>query len=69
MKKKPTFGARVRARRLALKLTQEQAAAMAGIPQSHWSAIERRRENVTLATAAAVAWALECTIDNLMKGS
>src|SRR5207237_945220 len=60
---------RIKARRLTLKLTQVQAATIAGIEQGSWSDIERG-ETLTLrgATLLGVAKALKWTSERVLTG-
>lgn len=52
------FGADVRRRRFELDLTQRQAAARAGISQSHWSKIERGLHDLSVGQALRIQFAL-----------
>lgn len=59
---------KIRARRLKLGITQEQAAALAGIAQSNWARIETGvRCDPKLSTAQRVAHALRCKVDALLS--
>lgn len=52
------FGSDVQQRRLKLDLTQLEAAARAGISQSHWSKIERGLHDLSIGQALRVQFAL-----------
>lgn len=52
------FGADVERRRCELDLTQREAAARAGISQSHWSKIERGLHDPSIGQALRVQFAL-----------
>lgn len=63
----PLNHAKIRRRREALKLTQEQAAAAAGITRPSWSRIEAgNRPDPSLSTAEKIAAALKVKIDQLL---
>ena len=62
------FGQRVRKLRAEKELSQEALAAKADIDRAFLSGIERGVENLTLFTIQAIAYALETSIGNLMKG-
>jgi transcriptional regulator with XRE-family HTH domain len=51
------------------KLTQMEASALAGIPQTVWSQIERRTdyENITVATMRKIAKALGVPLSKLIE--
>lgn len=51
----------MRSRRLALGLTQAQAAELADVTPAYWQRIEGQRANVTLAVMTRIAAALETT--------
>ncbi|NLG44800.1 MAG: helix-turn-helix transcriptional regulator [Phycisphaerae bacterium] len=55
------------ARRLALELTQPEAADAAGISQPLWSKVENREtlDDTRFGTVRAIAAALGCTTDDL----
>lgn len=53
------FGARVRARRQELRLTQEQLAERSGLHFTYVSSVERGERNVTLRTIFRLAEALD----------
>lgn len=55
-------------RRKALKLTQTEAAARAGMHHPSWARIESgRRKDPALSTAEAVAKALRCPLAKLLE--
>ena len=60
---------RVRVIRCGYGLTQKQLSDMTGISQSNISDIENNRISPTVQTAAKIAVALGCTIDELMSGT
>jgi transcriptional regulator with XRE-family HTH domain len=64
----PAFAWSVRARRKALKLTQEAAADRASMEGSYWSRIERGKIDPGLRMVTRVAIALETTPAALFKG-
>ncbi len=57
----------IHTRRLALGLTQEQAARRAGIAQPSWARLERTDSDPKLSTLEVVAEALECTVAELLE--
>ena len=59
----------IRKRRIALKLTQAQAAERAGFPNlQKWSQYERGRiADPQLSTLEAIAKALRCKVANLLR--
>lgn len=61
------FGKTVRARRLKLRLTQEQLAERADMHWTYVSGIERGERNVALVNIVKLAQALEMKTQNLMK--
>jgi transcriptional regulator with XRE-family HTH domain len=61
------LGKRVRALRLAGKLTQEQAAESAKLDEKHWQDIEGGRTNPTVASLVGVARALDVTLAKLFE--
>ncbi|MFQ5801330.1 MAG: helix-turn-helix domain-containing protein [Candidatus Methylomirabilales bacterium] len=63
------FGKAVRARRLALGLSQEELADRAGLDRTYVSGVERGRRNITLLNIHALARALETSPAALLKGS
>jgi transcriptional regulator with XRE-family HTH domain len=60
------LGANVKARRKALKLTQEEAAWRAGMDRSYWGRIERARVDPGVRMTACVAAALTTTPADLV---
>ncbi len=66
---KGLFGNRVRERRLALGLTQQELADRAGLHRSYIGQIELGRRNVTLDSAAKIAKALQVEITSLLGNS
>jgi DNA-binding XRE family transcriptional regulator len=61
------LGKRVRALRLAGKLTQEQAAESAKLDEKHWQDIEGGRTNPTVASLVGVARALDVPLAKLFE--
>lgn len=59
------FGEMVMARRLQLRLSQENLARKAGISQPSMSRIEGKKEDPPVSVAARIAAALACTLDQL----
>lgn len=59
------FGATVRARRLALKLSQEALADAAGIDRSHMGKLERGERNVSFLNILRIAKAVNCKPSDL----
>ncbi len=64
---KGLFGKRVRERRLALGLTQQELADRAGLHRSYIGQIEMGKRNVTLKSAARIAEALQLDIASLLE--
>ncbi len=62
------FGARVRARRLELGLSQEALAAESGLHRTYLGAIERGERNVSLINIVRIAKALKTDISELVSG-
>jgi transcriptional regulator with XRE-family HTH domain len=62
------FGARVRARRVKLELTQEQLAERAHLHWTYLGGIERGARNPTLAKIVQLAAALDTDPSQLVKG-
>ena len=60
------IGERIKARRLALKSTQETLAESAGIGIQHMSKIENGNTKLSLPCLIAIANALQTTVDNLL---
>lgn len=63
------FGAAVRARRLALNISQEALADLAEIDRSHMGKIERGERNVSFLNIVRVAQALQCQASDLFIDS
>lgn len=61
-----TLGAAVRARRVALELSQEALADAAGIDRSHMGKIERGERNVTFLNIVRIAKAMQCKPSDLL---
>lgn len=59
------FGAAVRARRLALALSQEALADHAGIDRSHMGKLERGERNVSFLNILRIAKAVRCNPSDL----
>ena len=64
---KRLFGKRVRERRLALGLTQQELADRAGLHRSYIGEIELGRRNVTLKSAAKIAEVLQVDVASLLE--
>lgn len=64
---KGLFGKRVRERRLALGLTQQELADRAGLHRSYIGQIELGKRNVTLKSAAKIAKALQVDVASLLE--
>lgn len=60
------FGDKVRERRTALGLSQEELASRAGVHRTYIGMIERAEKNITLQNIEKVAKALEISLDKLM---
>lgn len=60
------LGAAVRARRLALGLSQEALADSAGVDRSHMGKIERGERNVTFLNILRIAKAIKCMPSDLL---
>lgn len=56
----------MRARRLALELSQEALADLAGVDRSHMGKIERGERNVTFLNILRIAQALTCKPSDLL---
>ena len=72
MEREPDYtlvGQRIRARRLALKLTQERLAEAADISIQHMSKIENGHTKLSLPCVIALANALKTTVDHLLMDS
>jgi transcriptional regulator with XRE-family HTH domain len=61
------LGKRIKALRLAVELTQEEAAERAKLDDKHWQDIEAGRTNPTVATLVGIARALGATIAELFE--
>ena len=64
---KRLFGKRVRERRLALGLTQQELADRAGLHRSYIGEIELGRRNVTLKSVAKIAKVLQVDVASLLE--
>lgn len=60
------LGAAIRARRLALDLSQEALADAAGVDRSHMGKIERGERNVTFLNILRIAAAVQCRPSELL---
>ncbi len=61
------FGKRVREKRAALALSQEELAERAGVHRTYIGMIERAEKNITLGNIEKIAKALNVPLDKLMK--
>ena len=61
------FGNKVRERRLALGLSQEELASRAGVHRTYIGMIERAEKNITLENIEKIAMALKIPLDKLMN--
>lgn len=61
------FGKAVRARRLEMKLSQEELADLAGLHFTYVSSVERGERNISLGNIAKLATALRCEIRDLFS--
>jgi transcriptional regulator with XRE-family HTH domain len=59
------IGAAIRARRLAMEMSQEALADYAGIDRSHMGRIERGERNVSLLNILRIANAMDCKVSEL----
>lgn len=59
------LGDAIRARRHALKMSQEALADAAGINRTHMGEVERGRRNVSIIAVMAVSSALGCSLSEL----
>ena len=60
------LGAAIRARRMALPLSQEALADLAEIDRSHMGKIERGERNVTFLNILRIAKAMQCRPSDLL---
>ena len=60
------LGAAIRARRIALPLSQEALADLAEIDRSHMGKIERGERNVTFLNILRIAKAMQCKPSDLL---
>jgi DNA-binding XRE family transcriptional regulator len=63
-----TLGHRIRERRKALNLTQEELAAKADIDRSYIGGVERGERNVTFTMLCTICAAIECDVAALTYG-
>lgn len=63
-----TFGLAVQRRRKALGISQEEAAARAGLHRTYFADVERGSRNLGLRNVVAIARGLEILPSELMKG-
>lgn len=56
------LGSRIRARRKALELTQEELSARANIDRSYIGSVERGERNLTFTVLCQICSALECDV-------
>jgi predicted transcriptional regulator len=63
-----TFGARVRARRVELGMSQEELGAAAGLHRTYIGSLERGERNVSLLNIVRVAEALAVDPGDLVRG-
>ena len=61
------FGNRVREKRTALKLSQEELAELAGVHRTYIGMIERAEKNITLSNIERIAKALSVSLHQLLK--
>jgi len=65
--KRNSVGKTIRARRIALNMTQAEASSLAKMQQGSWSAIETgRNDRLTLVTLRRIAKALRCKVGDLV---
>ncbi len=62
------FGARVRALRLNLSMSQEVLADRAELDRTYIGGVERGERNLSLINIAKLATALETSVSDLMRG-
>ncbi len=67
--KETTLGQRIRQRREALKLTQQQLAQALGVTPQHLSAVELGKRSVSVEMLARLAQELGTSIDFLVTGN
>jgi transcriptional regulator with XRE-family HTH domain len=63
------LGEIIRDRRLALGLSQEDAAAKAGVHRTYFSDIERGTRNITIGMLAQIAFALDISLTRLTRSA
>jgi transcriptional regulator with XRE-family HTH domain len=61
------FGAKVRDKRMALHLSQEELAERAGVHRTYIGMIERGEKNITLGNIEKIAKALETSLHELVN--
>ncbi len=61
------FGEAVRHRRLALALSQEELADLSGLHRTYISDVERATRNITLKSAARIAFSLNTKLTTLLE--
>ncbi len=61
------FGNKVREKRLALGLSQEELATRAKVHRTYIGMIERAEKNITLENIEKIAKALAISVDSLLK--
>jgi len=59
------IGAAIRARRLAMEMSQEALADYAGVDRSHMGRIERGERNVSLLNVIRIAKAMKCKVADI----
>lgn len=62
------LGQRIRARRKALGMTQEEMADTAGIDRSYIGGVERGERNITFNVLCQICLALQCDVSTLTVG-
>lgn len=60
------IGASVRARRVALGISQEKLGEIVGLDRTYISGVERGVRNPTIDTLARISKGLKCTMSNLI---
>ena len=63
-----TIGKKIKARRLAMGVTQEKIANILDVNPSHISNIERGRSHPSLSSLIKIANILECSVDCFISG-